>query len=126
VTTTESVGAVLTSAAEDLAVIERASTATSCRLLDEIEGLRRALETRSLIGQAIGIVMSRETLTADAAFAQLVDRSSRANTKLRDIAAAIVEETERRVDVVATSRLGGSGVPPTHDPRSREHDQGKC
>ena len=76
--------------------LDAADAYASLDLLREIEGLRRALETRSVIGQAIGIVMTQETLTADAAFAELVHRSSRANMKLRDVAVAIVAEVERR------------------------------
>jgi AmiR/NasT family two-component response regulator len=95
VTTTESVEAVPTDGTEDLAAFDRGDADASLVLLREIEELRRALETRSVIGQAIGIVMSRETLTADAAFAELVNRSSRANMKLRHVAVAIVAEAER-------------------------------
>jgi len=79
----------------------------------EIDGLRQALETRTVIGQAIGILMHREALSADAAFAQLVEMSSHANTKLRDIASDVVAEAERdatgsgdlmRVGIRATGR----------------------
>ncbi len=96
VTTTEPVDAVPTGMAEDFTAIEQGDADSSLVLLREIEGLRRALETRSVIGQAIGIVMTREELTADAAFAQLVERSSHSNTKVRTVAAAVVEEAERR------------------------------
>jgi len=96
VTTTESVDVVPTGGTEDLTAFDAADADASLDLLREIEGLRRALETRSVIGQAIGIVMTQETLTADAAFAELVHRSSRANMKLRDVAVAIVAEVERR------------------------------
>ena len=95
-TTTEPVDVVPTGGTEDLTAFDAADADASLDLLREIEGLRRALETRSVIGQAIGIVMTQETLTADAAFAELVHRSSRANMKLRDVAVAIVAEVERR------------------------------
>jgi AmiR/NasT family two-component response regulator len=96
VTTTESIDAVCGGASQEIAMIDLAGTATSRDLLREIEGLRRALETRSVIGQAIGIVMSLERLTAEAAFSWLVARSSRTNTKLREVAAAVVAEAEAR------------------------------
>jgi hypothetical protein len=96
VTTTESVATVPADGTEDLAAFGGADADASLALLREIEGLRRALETRSVIGQAIGIVMTRETLTADAAFAELVSRSSRTNMRLRDVAVAIVAEAERQ------------------------------
>jgi hypothetical protein len=74
----------------------------------EIEGLRQALETRTVIGQAIGILMHREALTADAAFAHLVELSSHANTKLRDVASDIVAETER--DATGSGDLMSAGI----------------
>ncbi len=64
--------------------------------LDEVEGLRRALETRTTIGQAVGIVMTQRALTAKEAFAHLVELSSHSNTKLRDVAASIVSQAEAR------------------------------
>ena len=64
--------------------------------LDEVEGLRRALETRTTIGQAVGIVMNQRSLTAEEAFTHLVELSSHSNTKLRDVAASIVSQAEGR------------------------------
>jgi len=64
--------------------------------LEEVEGLRRALETRTTIGQAVGIVMSQRSLSAEGAFAHLVDLSSHSNLKVRDVAAAIVTQAEGR------------------------------
>ncbi|MFJ7219202.1 ANTAR domain-containing protein [Amycolatopsis sp. NPDC098790] len=53
--------------------------------------LRRAVESRDVIGQAKGILMARQGLTADAAFALLRRTSQELNVKLADIAAALVE-----------------------------------
>jgi GAF domain-containing protein len=53
--------------------------------------LREALETRDLIGQAKGILMARESISADLAFDVLRRASQRSNRKLREIAAEIVE-----------------------------------
>ncbi len=64
--------------------------------LEEVEGLRRALETRTIIGQAVGLVMAQRALTAQEAFAHLVELSSHSNTKLRDVAASIVSRSEVR------------------------------
>ena len=64
--------------------------------LEEVDGLRRALETRTTIGQAVGIVMTQRALTAEEAFAHLVELSSHSNTKLRDVAASIVTQAETR------------------------------
>lgn len=49
-------------------------------------GKEAALQTRDIIGQAKGVLMAREGLTADDAFARLRDLSQRLNRPLRDIA----------------------------------------
>lgn len=76
-------------------VADLASTAMSCmtRQANEVtltEELRGALESRAVIEQAKGILMSRGH-TADSAFAALRRASQNRNTKLRDIAALVVE-----------------------------------
>ncbi|WP_112246979.1 GAF and ANTAR domain-containing protein [Kribbella monticola] len=52
--------------------------------------MNQALITRNVIGQAVGIVMERYTLTPDRAFAFLVRTSQDSNTKLRIVAEEIV------------------------------------
>jgi len=52
--------------------------------------LQRALATRDLIGQAKGIIMQARRTTADEAFALLVRRSQQTNTKLVEVAEAVV------------------------------------
>jgi transcriptional regulator with GAF, ATPase, and Fis domain len=52
--------------------------------------LERALATRDLIGQAKGIIMHARRTTADEAFALLVRRSQETNTKLVEVAEAVV------------------------------------
>jgi GAF domain-containing protein len=52
--------------------------------------LQRALQNRDLIGQAKGIIMHSRKVTADEAFALLVRRSQKTNTKLVDVAEAVV------------------------------------
>jgi GAF domain-containing protein len=56
-----------------------------------VHHLERALSSRATIEQAKGIVMAHFGGTADEAFARLVAYSSTHNTKLRDVAALIVE-----------------------------------
>jgi GAF domain-containing protein len=59
--------------------------------------LEEALETRGVIGQAMGILMAREGISAEAAFELLKTGSQHSNTKLREIAAQIVAIHERSV-----------------------------
>lgn len=56
----------------------------------QIGQLEQALETRDIIGQAKGILMARQRITAEAAFALLVRASQRTHTKVRDVAAELV------------------------------------
>lgn len=53
--------------------------------------LQAALESRAIIEQAKGIIMSREHCSSDAAFASLARLSQNQNRKLRDLAEAIVQ-----------------------------------
>jgi len=55
------------------------------------DNLRAALESRSVIEQAKGILMERMKVTADGAFDTLVRVSNETNTKLRDVARAVVD-----------------------------------
>lgn len=76
-------------------VADLASTALSCmarqaeqvKLTDE---LRTALESRAVIEQAKGLLMARG-FTADGAFGHLRRISQKRNTKLREVAAIVVE-----------------------------------
>jgi transcriptional regulator with GAF, ATPase, and Fis domain len=59
--------------------------------LDTVAGLRQALTTRDVIGQAKGIVMATRHVDADAAFELLVRTSQEQNVKLRVIAEHVVQ-----------------------------------
>lgn len=75
-------------------VIQRA------RLVHE---LTESLATRTMIGQAIGILMYRYGLTEERAVDYLKRMSNVANRKLRDVAAEVVAEAEARAcDIVST------------------------
>lgn len=54
------------------------------------EQLQIALETRTMIGQATGILMGRDGLSAEEAFAMLKTASQNSNMKLRAVAQMIV------------------------------------
>jgi GAF domain-containing protein len=58
--------------------------------------LNEALQTRKVIGQAIGILMERYDLNEDRAFQFLVRASSQANLKLRDVAQELVDKGNAR------------------------------
>lgn len=71
------------------ALADHASVALASDQLEQ--HLRIAVETRQLIGQAVGILMERHKLDADSAFELLVRASQRGSVKLRDIAARVVK-----------------------------------
>jgi GAF domain-containing protein len=60
------------------------------------EQLRAGMSTRTLIGQALGLLMERYGIDEDAAFAFLSRASSVNNTKLRGVAAEIVADANAR------------------------------
>jgi GAF domain-containing protein len=69
-----------------------ASLAINAVLLEaDAGGLREALRSRDVIGQAKGIIMEREDCDEDAAFERLRKLSQTQNNKLRDVAQAIVD-----------------------------------
>jgi len=55
--------------------------------------LRAALESRQVIGEAVGILRHQSKLSSDEAFEVLIRASQRMNVKLRDIARRIVQAT---------------------------------
>jgi GAF domain-containing protein len=68
------------------------------RHYDEVtlaDHLRLALSSRSVIDQAIGIVMAQRRCSPEEAFATLRTISQRRNIKLRHIAAELVDATQR-------------------------------
>jgi len=58
------------------------------------EQMDEALASRDLIGQAKGILMAREGVSADEAFDMLRRASQRLNLKLRDVAGQMVQSTD--------------------------------
>jgi GAF domain-containing protein len=77
---------------------------------DLAENLQRAMEFRSVIEQAKGILMERHRLTADQAFRMLAEASMHTNRKVHDIAE----------DLVLTGELTlAPGRPPPTPPAER-------
>ncbi|MDZ5662309.1 GAF and ANTAR domain-containing protein [Nocardioides sp. S-58] len=68
-----------------------AHVSVAIRAAQQIETLSVALDTRSTIARAQGILMERFSLEEPAAFAVLVRLSSHLNRKVRDVAAEIVQ-----------------------------------
>ena len=66
------------------------------RARDRAERLQRALGSRTVIDQAIGILRSRTGTSEEEAFDRLVKISQKENTKLRVVCERLVEEAVRR------------------------------
>jgi hypothetical protein len=64
----------------------------------QVDQLQDGLQTRTMIGQATGLLMAQEGLTSEEAFQKLVQVSQNANVKLRDIAKRYVESWEEKAD----------------------------
>lgn len=60
--------------------------------------LEEGLVTRTVIGQAVGLLMAQEGLTSDEAFERLVGVSQNFNLKVREIAQRYVRAWEERVE----------------------------
>lgn len=63
----------------------------------QVGQLEEGLQSRTMIGQATGLLMAQEGLSSDEAFRKLVHVSQTANLKLRDIAQRYVEAWENRM-----------------------------
>lgn len=74
----------------------------------EREHFNDALRSRTVVGQALGILMERYSMDQDRAFGFLIRASSHGNKKLRDLADELVEYTNE-----------GSGEGSGDDPMSR-------
>jgi GAF domain-containing protein len=61
------------------------------------ESLLGGLDTRTTIGQAVGLLMAQERCTSEQAFDLLRIASQRRNVKLRDVAASVVTAFEQQV-----------------------------
>jgi len=70
---------------------------SALRHATDASGLREALKTRDLIGQAKGILMERENLDEEAAFDRLRVSSQCQNVKLREIAQRVIDTRHAHV-----------------------------
>ena len=80
---------------EDLTRLDRLfahQAATALNYARELDNLHEALQTRTVIGQAVGILMERFGLEDQQAFAYLTRLSSTQHVKLRQLAEEIVAD----------------------------------
>ncbi len=68
---------------------------TAVAVVERVEGLRTAIQTRHLIGMAQGMLMLRYGLDEEQSFAFLARTSQQQNVKLRDIAGRVIEELRK-------------------------------
>jgi AmiR/NasT family two-component response regulator len=61
---------------------------------EQVRNLRRAIGTRQVIGEAVGILMERHRLTAGQAFERLITASRHRHVKLRELATRLTETSE--------------------------------
>lgn len=90
------------------AVLSRAEAVFAYR--DEIEQLRRAMDTRAVIEQAKGMLMAQDRCSAAEAFTALRTMSMNRNLKLTDLAAGIVAGADTFSGAVDTR----PSIPPVH------------
>jgi ANTAR domain/GAF domain len=86
--------------AQLLAPVFAARASLALAHADQVFNLRRAVTSRQLIGQAVGILMERHKIDEDTAFERLVAASQEAHVKLREVAARITETGEEPDDII--------------------------
>lgn len=92
--------------------VSNADFATGSR--EELERMRMAMMSRSVIDQAKGVLMERHQVDQDQAFAMLTKASQATNARLRDIASQLVRTGEPRVQHPPSSWR--SPIQPQHLP----------
>ncbi|MEU6953262.1 ANTAR domain-containing protein [Streptomyces sp. NPDC045714] len=65
----------------------------------EVDGLRRALQTRPMIDVALGMVMATEGCSSDEVWGIMVRSSQRTNTKLHTLALRLTESSASPVSL---------------------------
>jgi GAF domain-containing protein len=82
--------------ATSIAELFAAQAAIALGRVIKITTLNEALQSRKVIGQAVGILMERYEMNEERAFSFLVRASSNGNIKLRDVAQELVDSGNRR------------------------------
>ncbi|MDX6301987.1 MAG: hypothetical protein QOF53_3201 [Nocardioidaceae bacterium] len=83
---------------ESLGALFAHQSAQAIAYAQEVGNLSEAVRTRTMIGQAVGIVMERYRLNDERAFAFLQRLSSHRNVKLRQVAQEIIGDRPRADD----------------------------
>jgi hypothetical protein len=86
-------GGMATASGETFDANETAASALELLKVENAQ-LKQGLSTRAIIGQATGLLMRGQNLTATEAYARLVEMSSHTNVKLREIAARMVHAAD--------------------------------
>ena len=86
--------AAFTEDAVNMGVVFAAHASVALNAAQTEEELRAAIDTRDVIGQAKGILMARQHVTADEAFTILCKASQRLNRKLRDVAGTVAAQSQ--------------------------------
>jgi GAF domain-containing protein len=81
-------------AAELVVPVFAARAAIAAAYADKVTNLTRAVQSRQVIGQAVGILMERRRITAKQAFDVLVRASQTSHVKLRELAHRVSETGE--------------------------------
>ena len=76
------------------------------RVREQNTHLNEALRSRTVIGQATGMLMATLSLSPDEAFAELTKMSSYANRKVRDVAAMVVATANASAAQSNTRQVG--------------------
>jgi GAF domain-containing protein len=77
------------------AAVAIANAAVHASTADLARQLQAAMQSRAVIEQAKGIIMAQRRISSEEAFDHLVRLSQHMNRKLRDVAAALVDEMRR-------------------------------
>jgi hypothetical protein len=80
----------------------------------EIAQRTRAMKSRTVIGQAVGLLMAQTHCRADTAMHALRRQSQHSNLKLRDIADALVREHDVAIEEEATAPMPPAGPSPSN------------
>lgn len=104
----------------DVARLFAAHSAAALASVRLREGLQNALDSRTIVGQAQGILMERFSVDADRAFSILRRYSQDGNRKLTDVSRSLVETLKLPDDLLPTVGSSSSLIGLVA-PRQREH-----